>query len=211
MSSRFCRTATAPAPGAHTEEAGCNPDLPPDRVSAFLVRLAPGARMDEVRFALARMRDVRIVEGNPVQTASRQALSTLLIGGVVFAAFQFVALLILVSLLFSAIVRERYREVGLLRAMGARPAQVIIMILAEAALITGLGGLAGLVLGVAAAADLRPLAWLLFRSARRRLFLAAFADPGVERALRRRCCRRRSDLPEPFCRHGGPAGPRRSA
>ena len=34
--------------------------------------------------------------------------------------------------------------------MGARPAQVIIMTLAEAALITGLGGLAGLIPGMAA-------------------------------------------------------------
>jgi putative ABC transport system permease protein len=58
-------------------------------------------------------------------------------------------LLILVALLFSAIVQERYREVGLLRAMGANPNQVVAMILAEAAIITGLGGLAGLGFGTA--------------------------------------------------------------
>jgi putative ABC transport system permease protein len=34
--------------------------------------------------------------------------------------------------------------------MGARPGQVTAMILAEAAIVTGLGGLAGLVLGTAA-------------------------------------------------------------
>ena len=82
-------------------------------------------------------------------TSSRQALSTLLIGIAVFTAFQLIALLILVSLLFSAIVQERYREVGLLRAMGARSGQVMTVILAEAAIITGLGGLAGLGFGTA--------------------------------------------------------------
>jgi putative ABC transport system permease protein len=84
-----------------------------------------------------------------VITSSRQALSTLLIGIAAFTAFQLIALLILVSLLFSAIVQERYREVGLLRAMGAKPNQVMTIILTEAAIITGLGGLAGLGFGAA--------------------------------------------------------------
>ena len=65
----------------------------------------------------------------------------------VWKTTPFIALLILVSLLFSAIVQERYREVGLLRAMGAQPNQVMTIILAEAAVITALGGLAGLGFG----------------------------------------------------------------
>ena len=144
----FCRDAKPLA--GHGDGNACTPDLPPDRVSAFLLQLAPGAKVEEVRFALARLPDVRIVEGNAVLTSSRQALSTLLLGVAVFTAFQLAALMILVSLLFSAIVQERWREIGLLRAMGARPNQVMAMILAEAAIVTGLGGLAGLVLGVAA-------------------------------------------------------------
>jgi putative ABC transport system permease protein len=115
----------------------------------LLLQLSPGAKLDEVKFALARLPDVKIVEGNGVITSSRQALSTLLIGIAAFTAFQLIALLILVSLLFSAIVQERYREVGLLRAMGAKPNQVMTIILTEAAIITGLGGLAGLAFGAA--------------------------------------------------------------
>ncbi|HYJ43148.1 MAG TPA: ABC transporter permease [Xanthobacteraceae bacterium] len=160
----FCRTAGAPRPTAKPQDkpqdeppvpgmshAGdvCSPDLALDRVSAFLLQLSPGARVDEVKFALARLPDVKIVEGNTVITSSRQALSTLLIGIAAFTAFQLIALLILVSLLFSAIVQERYREVGLLRAMGAKPNQVMTIILTEAAIITGLGGIAGLGFGAA--------------------------------------------------------------
>jgi putative ABC transport system permease protein len=138
--------------GAGVEHAGanaCPTDLQPDRVSAFLLQLSPGAKTEEVKFVLARLPDVKIVEANNVLTSSRQALSSLLVGIAVFAAFQLTALLIPVSLLFSAIVQERYREVGLLRAMGARPNQVMTIILGEAAIITGLAGLAGLVFGTA--------------------------------------------------------------
>jgi putative ABC transport system permease protein len=127
----------------------CSPDLVLGRVSAFLLQLSPGTRPEDIKFALAQLADVKIVEGNTVLTSSRQALSTLLIGIAVFTAFQLIALLILVSLLFSAIVQERYREVGLLRAMGAQSGQVMTVILAEAAIITGLGGLAGLGFGTA--------------------------------------------------------------
>ena len=82
-------------------------------------------------------------------TSSRQALGPLFLGIVVFAVFHVVALMIVVSLLFSAIVQECYREVGLLRAMGARPNQIMTIILAESAIVTGLGGVAGLAFGTA--------------------------------------------------------------
>jgi putative ABC transport system permease protein len=144
----FCRGATAQT--ANMSHAGvCSPDLRLDRASAFLLQLSPGAKVEDVKFALARLSDLKVVEGNTVLISSRQALSTLLIGVAAFTAFQLVALLILVSLLFSAIVQERYREVGLLRAMGAKPDQVMAIILAEAAIITVLGGLAGLGFGAA--------------------------------------------------------------
>jgi putative ABC transport system permease protein len=136
-------------PAAMTHGEVCSPDLVLGRVSAFLLQLSPGTRPEDIKFALAQLADVKIVEGNTVLTSSRQALSTLLIGIAVFTAFQLIALLILVSLLFSAIVQERYREVGLLRAMGAQSSQVMTVILAEAAIITGLGGLAGLGFGTA--------------------------------------------------------------
>ena len=97
-----------------------------------------------------------MVDGNSVLTSSRQALSTLLLGIAVFACVQLIALLIVISLLFSAIVRERHREIGLLRALGANANQVMTVILAEAGIITGLGGIAGLAFG---AAVLAPFSW----------------------------------------------------
>jgi putative ABC transport system permease protein len=152
----FCRSAQSQrAGGASLNEAQvaaaaaehavlCSPDLPLDRVSAFLLQLDAGAKLEDVKFALAQLPEVRIAEGNGVLTASRQGLGALLIGVIAFTVLQLVALLLVVSLLFSAIVRERERELGLLRAMGAQPNQVMAIILGEAAIITLLGGVAGL-------------------------------------------------------------------
>ncbi|HEY1259042.1 MAG TPA: ABC transporter permease [Stellaceae bacterium] len=142
----FCRAQGQPQPHA---AAGCAGDLRLDRVSAFLIQLAPGAKPAAVEFALGRLSGIRSVEGNMVLTASRQVLGSLLLGIVAFTLFQLAALSIVVALLFSAIVQERRREIGLLRAMGAGPRQVTFVILAEAAMITGLGGFAGLVFGAA--------------------------------------------------------------
>jgi putative ABC transport system permease protein len=155
----FCRANRAAVPAGaeiaggerdhHVDGQACLPDTRLDRVSAFLLQLAPGAKIDEVRFALGQLPSVRIVEGNTVLTTSRQALSALLLGIAVFTLVQLTAVLIVVSLLFSAMVQERWREVGLLRAMGAKSCQIMTVILGEAAIITGLGGLAGLIFGVA--------------------------------------------------------------
>jgi len=158
----FCRRSDArakPAVSAKVDDAPavqgmshadtCSGNLQLDRVSAFLVQLSPAAKVEDVKFALGQLPDAKIVEGNGVLTSSRQALNTLLIGMAVFTGLELTALLILLALLFSAIVQERYREVGLLRAMGAKSSQIVTIILAEAALITGLGGLAGLAFGAA--------------------------------------------------------------
>lgn len=54
-------------------------------------------------------------------------------------------------------VRERTAEIGLLRALGARGAQVLGLFLGEAVVLSALGGLAGLALGAGLAALVRVL------------------------------------------------------
>jgi putative ABC transport system permease protein len=56
---------------------------------------------------------------------------------------------IVVSLLFSAIISERKREVGLLSAIGSRRSDIVSMLLAESCFTTGMGGLCGIALGTA--------------------------------------------------------------
>ena len=129
--------------------ASCLPDLQSDKVSALLVQLAPSTSAQQVMFAIGQIPNIKQVAGNSVFTTTRQALGTLFNGAVVVAALLLLGLLILISMLFSAIVQERYRELGLLRAMGARPNHIMSMILAEAAGTTLMGGVFGLGFGVA--------------------------------------------------------------
>jgi len=80
-------------------------------------------------------------------TSARQGLTALFAGVFAFTGLMLLGCVVLVSVLFSAIIAERRREVGLLRALGARRRQVVRLFVAESALTTGLGGLCGVALG----------------------------------------------------------------
>lgn len=121
----------------------------PEGVSAILVRLAFGATPEQVRFALGRFPNIKVITGAGIVTSTRQTTTVLLAGMLGFTALMLVGSLILIGLLFSAIIAERKREVGLLRAIGARRGDIVGLLLAEASFTTTLGGLCGVLLGVA--------------------------------------------------------------
>jgi len=120
----------------------------PGRVSALLILLADGATPERVRFAVAQRPGLKVVSGGSLVTSIRQGVSSLL-GGVLVLALVFLLIAVmLVGLLYSAIVAERSREIGLLMALGSRGRHVVQMFLAEASVTTALGGLLGVVVGV---------------------------------------------------------------
>jgi putative ABC transport system permease protein len=121
----------------------------PDRVSAVLVRLSAGARPERVRFALAGLHNAKVVSGTPLVTSVRQALKAVLGGVIALMGLMLLVLALLVGAIYTAVVDERRRELGLLLALGARRGQVARMVLTEAGLTTGLGGASGLALGSA--------------------------------------------------------------
>lgn len=128
---------------------GTKAPLEPDKLSGVLLELAPGATTQQVRFAaLANFPGIKIVSGESMLTSIRQGLTALLNGVLGLMVIMFVSTALMVSVLFSAIITERRRELGLLKAIGARRAQIIGVLLTEAALATALGGLMGCVLGV---------------------------------------------------------------
>jgi putative ABC transport system permease protein len=125
------------------------PVLAPGKVSGFLVELAPGATALQARFAiLSSLKGVKVVAGDTTMSGIRQGLAALLDGILALMALMFVSTALMVSVLFSAIVTERRGELGLLKAIGARRSQVIGMMVIEAVLATGVGGVLGVVLGV---------------------------------------------------------------
>ncbi|AGA25846.1 ABC transporter permease [Singulisphaera acidiphila] len=121
--------------------------LDTDRATALLVRLKVGATPEQFRFAAARRPEVQVVAGNGLSTSVRQALLLVLGGSVLFSSLILLTMALMVGALYTGLLNERRRELGLLLAVGMRPLQVVRLILAEAALTTGLGGISGVVLG----------------------------------------------------------------
>jgi putative ABC transport system permease protein len=127
---------------------GTKPALEPNKLSGVLLELAPGATTQQVRFAaLANFPGIKVVAGDTMLTSIRQGLAGLLNGMLGLMAVMFVSTVLMVSVVFSAIVTERRRELGLLRAIGARRGQVLRVLLTEAALATGAGGIVGALAG----------------------------------------------------------------
>jgi putative ABC transport system permease protein len=128
---------------------GAKGPLEPEKISGVLLELAPGAKTQQVRFAvLANFPGVKVVSGESMLTSIRQGLTALLGGVLALMAVMFVSTGLMVSVLFSAIITERKRELGLLRAVGARRNQIVGMLLMEAGLATAMGGVGGCVLGL---------------------------------------------------------------
>jgi len=105
---------------------------PPKRVATKIEYAVPG---------------VKAIPSNEVVSTVKESLSKLFtflfaIGGIVW-----VMALLLIAVVFSMIVNERQREIGLLRAMGARKGFMFRLIMTEAAMLTTIGGLIGVALG----------------------------------------------------------------
>ena len=123
--------------------------LAPGKVTGFLVELAPGATALQARFAiLSAIKGVKVETGDSSLSGIRQGLAALLQGILALMVLMFASMAVMVSVLFSAIVTERRGELGLLKAIGARRAQMIGMMVIEAVIATGVGGALGVTLGV---------------------------------------------------------------
>ena len=146
----FMSFATLDALGEAIGGHGAKPAvLTAGKVTGFLAELAPGATPLQARFAiLSNVKGVKVVAGDTTLSGIRQGLAALLDGIVALMVLMFASTALMVSVLFSAIVTERRSELGLLKAIGARRGQVLGVMVTEAVLATGIGGILGVVLGV---------------------------------------------------------------
>jgi putative ABC transport system permease protein len=131
------------------QTCGNKEPLRPDRLSGVLLEVAPGATAQQVRFAiLAAFPGVKVITGESMLASIRQGLTALLNGVLALVLVMFVSTGLMVGVLFSAIISERRRELGLLKAIGARRGQIVGLLLAEAALATAAGSVIGCLLGM---------------------------------------------------------------
>jgi len=118
------------------------------------VMYAEGAPVLEVKTGVERVLEARHGDLDFTVTTQQEMIDTL--GGVLSVLTFAVGALGSISLLVGAVgiftimtigVRERTAEIGLLRALGAEREQILGIFLAEAVVLSLLGGLAGLVIG----------------------------------------------------------------
>src|SRR5262249_3132938 len=102
------------------EICGMKAPLAPNKLSGVLLELAPGATTQQVRFAaLANLSGIKVVAGESMLSSIRQGLAALLNGVLGLMVIMFISAALMVGVLFSAIITERRRELGLLKAVGA--------------------------------------------------------------------------------------------
>jgi putative ABC transport system permease protein len=116
-------------------------------LSAVLVRLKLGSTAQQFRFATAELPDVKVVAGSSLFSSVRHGLSLLLSGAVALTLLMLLSTALMIAALYSGLLAERRRELGLFLAIGLRPRDLRRVILTEAVLTTGFGGACGVLLG----------------------------------------------------------------
>jgi putative ABC transport system permease protein len=118
------------------------------QISASLVQLEIGAKLPFISFTISKNPDVKVITAGNIITSVRQNLVALFSSTLVLSVVLILANTLMISAIFSTIINERKRELGLLRAVGARKISIFGLILYEATLLTGGGGVLGVAVGI---------------------------------------------------------------
>ncbi len=120
--------------------------ISPNEISSVLVKVEPGGDIldvaESIEASLSGVKAFTTSQLNQAVGRQMQGVLGVILG--VTAALWLMSL-VMIGLVFSLIVNERQRELGLLRAMGARRQFIFRLVMSEAGLLTGLGGLIGVV------------------------------------------------------------------
>jgi putative ABC transport system permease protein len=135
-----------------SEKSKNNPKVIPlalerGKISAVLVRLDVGAKPELVSFTISKNPGVKVITAGSIITSVRQNLVALFSGTLILSVVLIIANILMISAIFSTIINERKRELGLLRAIGARKHSIFRLIVYESAMLTALGGISGVIIG----------------------------------------------------------------
>lgn len=123
-------------------------DIDPGQISSVLVKVTPGATVDQVAQRIrTSVPGTMAITANELSRSVTDRLSGFLRGFFMLDAIVWVMSLLTIAAIFSMIVNERQREIGLIRAMGGSRNFVFRLMLAEALMLTAIGGMAGIFVG----------------------------------------------------------------
>ncbi len=122
--------------------------LPSDKISTVLVQVDPDISPRRVAiFIEHEIPEVKAIVSEQVISAVRKQLFILLKSILSISVILWIMALLLIGVVFSMIVNERQREIGLLRAMGAKRKDVFRLIMSEASILSIIGGISGIISG----------------------------------------------------------------
>lgn len=120
-----------------------------DEISAVLLRFEEGISFEETAIRIEHsLPQVKVVLSNDVLRTARRNLAVPIKSVFAAGAIQWAVSLLMVGVIYSLSLGERKREIGLLRAMGAKRRDVRSIFFYEILLVSGGGGLAGITLGI---------------------------------------------------------------
>lgn len=124
-------------------------DIQPGQISALMVKIDPDYERADVAVRIEQeVPGVRVVTSRELMSSSVARQLESLTPGLILIGIGFWAISVLmIGALFSMIVNERRRELGLLQAMGATRAFIFRLVMTEAVELTLVGGVAGLIIG----------------------------------------------------------------
>ncbi|MHB9112015.1 MAG: ABC transporter permease [Thermoleophilia bacterium] len=126
-------------------------DVKPGQISSVLVKMSEGINVDQLTQRIkTSVPGTTVITANELSRSVTDRISGFKRGFIAVDAIVWIMSLLTIAAIFSMIVNERQREIGLLRAMGSSKQFVFRLMLTEAVFLTAAGGVAGIFVGGAA-------------------------------------------------------------
>ncbi len=123
-------------------------NLMSDQISTVLVQVDPEINPSRVAIYIEyAIKGVKAIVSENVISSVRKQLFILLRSILSITVILWIMAFLLIGVVFSMIVNERQRELGLLRAMGAKKRDLLSLILTEASTLSIIGGIFGIISG----------------------------------------------------------------
>jgi putative ABC transport system permease protein len=118
------------------------------KISGTLVQLDVGSKIPFITFSILRNNPgVKVITTGNIQTSARQTTVAVFSGVVVLIVVLILSNVLMINAIFSAVVNERKREIGIIRAIGATRLDIFKLILCESTMLSILSGILGMFLG----------------------------------------------------------------
>jgi len=136
-----------------SEKSQTDPSIQPlkpfkDKISGVLVQLSVGAKIPFITFSILRSHpELKVVTTGNIQTSARQTTVAVFFGVMVLIVVLVLSNVLMINAIFSAVVNERRRELGIMRAIGATKNSIFKLIVYESTMVTLLSGLLGMIVG----------------------------------------------------------------